>query len=392
MTNKVPLVRIGDLCETVSGLWTGKKPPFEQAIVIRNTNFTKDCKLDLTNVAILDVESRQLRTRKLLPGDLIVEKSGGGPKQAVGRVVLFNEVSGIFSLSNFTSALRIKAFSTALPDFLNYFLLYQYVSGVTETMQSNSTGIRNLNIHQFLDIKIPLPAHAAQVSTVKKLDKIFVEIASLEENLRRGEELVSQLMLSILNEHYSKAGITFEPLGDLVDVLDNQRIPINASERLNRPGEVPYYGATGQVGTIDKAIFNETLILLGEDGVPFLDPKKHKAYEITGESWVNNHAHVLRARQEKVVQRFLLHYLNVFNYSGYVNGATRLKLTQGDMRRIPVPVPPLPLQQEIVKKVDSAISQLDQFRIQLEIQSKAILSLRLSVLHEVFANKEVDAI
>ncbi len=149
-------------------------------------------------------------------------------------------------------------------------------------------------------------------------------------------------------------------LESVVDILDNLRFPVNSTERANRIGLVPYYGATGQVGTIDKAIFNETLILLGEDGVPFFDSTKHKAYEISGPSWVNNHAHVIRAKSELIVQRYLLHFLNSFNYTGYVNGATRLKLTQGDMKRIPIPLPSLAEQRAIVEKLDRVFSELDE--------------------------------
>ena len=87
-----------------NGLWTGKKPPFRKAKVIRNTNFTKDCKLDLSDVVELDVEIKQLEKRKLEFGDIILEKSGGGPKQPVGRVVLFERNDADFSFSNFTSA------------------------------------------------------------------------------------------------------------------------------------------------------------------------------------------------------------------------------------------------------------------------------------------------
>ena len=191
------LIRLGDLCDSISGLWTGKKPPFEKATVIRNTNFTKDCKLDLSNVAVLDVETKQLQTRTLIPGDLIVEKSGGGPKQAVGRVVYFNEPIGTYSLSNFTSALRLKDSSTASPLYLHHFLYYQYVSGVTESMQSHSTGIRNLNIHQFLDIKVPLPSLEKQLEVVEKLDSAFAEIDLLEANLNFQENYYEELMNSI---------------------------------------------------------------------------------------------------------------------------------------------------------------------------------------------------
>lgn len=67
-------------------------------------------------------------------------------------------------------------------------------------------------------------------------------------------------------------------LQDVVDILDSMRVPVNAKERSTRQGEIPYYGATGQVGWIDKYLFDEQLVLLGEDGAPFLDPLKQKGY------------------------------------------------------------------------------------------------------------------
>ncbi len=152
-------------------------------------------------------------------------------------------------------------------------------------------------------------------------------------------------------------GWTWAPLSTLAENLDSQRIPVNAAERAKRIGDVPYYGATGQVGTIDSALFDEELVLLGEDGAPFLDSSKPKAYLIDGPAWVNNHAHVLRGRV--VTNRYLLHYLNHFNYHGYANGTTRLKLTQGQMNRIPIPVAPRAEQERIVAAIEEQFSRLD---------------------------------
>lgn len=147
-------------------------------------------------------------------------------------------------------------------------------------------------------------------------------------------------------------------LGDLVDVLDSRRVPLSAAERAKRLGRVPYYGAAGQVGWIDDALFDEDLVLLGEDGVQFLDPVKKKAYRVAGRTWVNNHAHVLRARPA-VDWRYLEHYLNHFDYRGFANGTTRLKLTQGAMRQIPVALPPLDEQRRIVDILEDHLSRLD---------------------------------
>src|SRR6202035_2057583 len=93
--------------QTLNGLWTGKKPPYTIAGVIRNTNFTASGDVDYSDVAYLDVEESQLAKRQLLPGDIVIERSGGGPKQAVGRVVFFERPDGEFSFSNFTSAIRV---------------------------------------------------------------------------------------------------------------------------------------------------------------------------------------------------------------------------------------------------------------------------------------------
>lgn len=241
------------------------------------------------------------------------------------------------------------------------------------------------------ELRIPLPSLEEQKDVVEKLDKAFAEIDLLERNFGLSDEKANQLLQSLLSSEYSLADIPIVPLEKIVDILDNQRIPINGTERLQRLGNVPYYGATGQVGTIDKAIFNETLILLGEDGVPFFDSTKHKAYEISGPSWVNNHAHVLRAKSELVNQRYLLHFLNIFNYTGYVNGATRLKLTQGDMRRIPVPLPNMEQQERIVLKIDLAFEGFRNLTEQTNQKKNFALGLSQSLLSSAFTQEEAVA-
>ena len=92
---------------THNGLWLGKKPPFVRAGVIRNTNFTPLGTIDFSDVAELDLEAKQLKTRRLESGDIILERSGGGPKQPVGRVVYFAGSPRVWSFSNFTTAIRV---------------------------------------------------------------------------------------------------------------------------------------------------------------------------------------------------------------------------------------------------------------------------------------------
>lgn len=173
---------------------------------------------------------------------------------------------------------------------------------------------------------------------------------------------------------------------DCVDILDSRRVPINNKERQERiSGKLeadlfPYYGATGQVGWINDYIFDRELVLLGEDGVPFLDWNKPKAYLINGKTWVNNHAHVLRAMQDVTSNKFILYFLNQFDFYGYVTGTTRLKLNQARMREIPIPLPPLNEQRRIVEKIEELFTKLDAGVRSLEQAQAQLKSYRRSVL------------
>ena len=156
---------------------------------------------------------------------------------------------------------------------------------------------------------------------------------------------------------------TYTPLKECVEVLDGRRVPVNSEEREARlrttTDRVPYYGATGQAGWIDRHIFDEELVLLGEDGAPFLENGKEKAYLIRGKTWVNNHAHVLRPISGLVLHEFLKHYLDIFPYREYVTGTTRLKLNQSRMNAMPIALAPIAEQRRIVERLDLLLSDLD---------------------------------
>lgn len=175
-----------------------------------------------------------------------------------------------------------------------------------------------------------------------------------------------------------------KPLVDVVEVLDSRRVPVKAADRAASGGDVPYYGATGQVGFIDRPLFNEPLLLLGEDGVPFLDPNRPKAYLIDGPAWVNNHAHVLRT-SEQVDRRFLLYCLNTFDYRGFVNGTTRLKLTQTAMRSMTIPFPDMREQRRIVEIVEDHLSHLDAADASLALAGQRAVALGASVREDSIA-------
>lgn len=176
-------------------------------------------------------------------------------------------------------------------------------------------------------------------------------------------------------------------LGGAATCMDNKRKPVNSKERANRIGEIPYYGATGQVGWIDEYLTNEELILLGEDGAPFLDILKTKAYIINGKSWVNNHAHILKSFMGHIGNLYLMYYLNNFDYRKYVSGTTRLKLTQGKMKNIPVPYPPLSEQHRLVARIESLFAKLDAAREKVQSVLDSHETRKAALLHDAFTGK-----
>lgn len=175
-------------------------------------------------------------------------------------------------------------------------------------------------------------------------------------------------------------------LGDVVEVRDFEREPVNSTERAERlegksKGDLfPYYGATGQVGWIDDYRSEGEQVLLGEDGAPFLDQNRDKAYIVSGRYWVNNHAHVLRGTQGVMDNRFLAHQLNLTDYHEFVTGSTRLKLTSAAMRKIPISLPPHLEQGRIVEKLEELLSDLDVGVAELKAAQRKLAQYRQSLL------------
>lgn len=164
-------------------------------------------------------------------------------------------------------------------------------------------------------------------------------------------------------------------LGDVIDLFDSQRVPLNSRQRQERKGRFPYYGAQGIIDHIDGYIFDGRYILVAEDGENLNSKKLPLALFATGKFWVNNHAHILRGKQGIADDTFLLACLNNADIKPFVTGAAQPKLSQGNLRLIEIPLPPLPVQQRIAS-ILSAYDELienSQRRIKiLETMARAL--------------------
>ena len=174
---------IKNVCDNINGLWKGKKEPFINVGVIRNANFTKDFKLDYSNIEHIDVEKRAFSQRHLKNGDLIVEKSGGSDNYPVGRAILYEGKDELYSFSNFTMALRIKDKNIISSKFLYYHLLDKYKKGVMRTMQTQTTGLHNLILDKYLSMELYIPPYSEQKRIIDTIEELFDKLDAIMESL-----------------------------------------------------------------------------------------------------------------------------------------------------------------------------------------------------------------
>ena len=162
-------------------------------------------------------------------------------------------------------------------------------------------------------------------------------------------------------------GVEYKKLGEVCEILDSKRKPVAKGKRTQ--GIYPYYGANGIQDYVDDYIFDGTFILLGEDGSVINTDKSPVLNWATGKIWVNNHAHILSEISSMANLRYLYFALQTKDVSGIVRG-TPPKLNQENLRNIEIPVPPLPIQEEIVRILDHFTELTAELQAELQARQE----------------------
>ena len=227
-----------------------------------------------------------------------------------------------------------------------YRYVYYCLANQYEYIKSLGTGSQtNINAQIVKKLKIPIPPLSVQSQIVQILDT-FTELTS-ELGMRQKQYQYYRDFL--LSEHeLAKVGFEWKTLGEVGDILDNLRKPIKASLRL--AGSNPYYGANNIQDYVDGFTHDGEYVLIAEDGSSSLE--NYSIQWATGKFWANNHVHVVSAK-ECLNNRFLFHFLKSMNFIPYLTGGTRAKLTKAKMIEIPIPIPPLSVQSQIVQILDT---------------------------------------
>ena len=219
-------------------------------------------------------------------------------------------------------------------------------------------------------------------------------LSLIDERIRKQEELIEAIgkykrgVVSAILTHHIKFvddnGETYPEwtscaLQDVVEFLDGQRKPLESADRAKRQGSYPYYGASGIIDYVDDYIFDEPLILLGEDGANIINRSTPLCFIATGKYWVNNHAHVMRPKHGHNI-KFLCELLESLDYTRYNTGTAQPKLNQKKCREIELIMPIYEEQCRIAE----FLSSLDQKAEREQTNLEFLLVLKRGLLQQLF--------
>ena len=266
-----------------------------------------------------------------------------------------------------------------------FFKTWKYI----QSLNRNLEGIRDgkmISYSQFSSVKVPYPR------SFKEQQKIADCLSSIDElidaenrKLKALEKYKKGLMQKLFPaegktlpewrfpEFRGKSEWRIKPLGKICTNYDSRRIPITEKDRVK--GEIPYIGASGVIDYINDFIFDEDLLCVSEDGANLVARTYPIAFSISGKTWVNNHAHVLKF-SHKYTQDIVESYLNMINLQDFLTGMAQPKLNRAKLDIIPIPLPEEEEQQKIadcLSEVDKIITEQSNKVEQLKAHKKGLM-------------------
>ncbi len=209
-------------------------------------------------------------------------------------------------------------------------------------------------ISNYSQKKIPIPCPdnpekslAIQSEIVRILDKFTALTAELTAELNIRKKQYNYYRDKLLS--FEEGEVEWKMLGDLGENLDSKRKPITSG--LREAGSIPYYGASGIVDYVKDYIFDGDFLLISEDGANLLARNTPIAFSISGKSWVNNHAHVIKF-DSYAERRYVEYYLNSIDLAPYISGAAQPKLNKKNLESIRIPNPSPEDKERIVSILD----------------------------------------
>ena len=294
-----------------------------------------------------------------------------------------------------------------IPQYLHYLMRSDgYVDEYNKHIRGLTTYDRSVRKEDFEEIGVLLPSKQEQTQIADFLDRKTGQIDELIRIKERRIELLQEQRTALINQAVTKgldpnvemksSGVewigeipkhwTISKVKHEFESLDNLRIPLNSETRGSMELKIyDYYGASGVIDKVENYIFDEPLILIGEDGANLYLRSTPLAFKATGKYWVNNHAHVLKPKHGNI--GYLTNMLESLDYIHYITGAAQPKLTSENLMNITVIIPPRLEQDQIANFLDRKTGQIDQLITTEQRKIELLKEYRQSLISEVVTGK-----
>lgn len=357
-----PLHEVLELSD--SGVW-GSEDAANGVNVLRSTNFNADGTLDLSKLALRAVDPRKRDSKLLQNGDILLEKSGGGPAQPVGRVCLFRGDDRTHSFGNFIA--RLRPSRTILPEYLFYFLWHFHAIGMTNHYQKQTTGIRNLEFKRYLTIQVPIPPLNEQRRIVDVLSRAEGIVRLCREAERKAAELIPAIFLDMFGD--PAANPKRWPMAGIESLCSVQTgaTPHRKEFRYFDSGTIPWIKTTlvtgdpiasagdyiteSAVAETNCKIFPVGTILVAMYG----QGQTRGRVGIIEIAAATNQACAAILPSDKISREFLFHALRIQyqRLRAMGRGGNQANLNLSMIKELEVPLPPLDLQRQFAAKAEA---------------------------------------
>ena len=332
--------------------------------------------------------------RKLVKkGDFVINsrsdrKGSSGVADRDGSVSLINIV--------------LKPRNTIRADFSNYLLKsYKFIEEYYRNGRGIVADLWTTRYDEMKMIKLAVPPIEEQTAIANYLDaataKIDAAIAQQQKMIdllnERKQIIINRAVTKGLNPNAKMKDSGVEWIGEVPEHwkllpyrylfynLDKLRMPITADQRSRNNPQYDYYGASGAIDKIDDYIFNETSLLIGEDGANLVLRNLPLIYIAKGKYWVNNHAHILRPKPNNDLFYFA-HQMEIIDYSNYITGSAQPKLSQENLNCVRLVVPPENEQRKISNLLNKQCEKIDAIISDKQQQLDTIQKHKKSLIYE----------
>ena len=347
---------------------------------------------------IVRSSSRKENGKRICKGDLVYNKMRMW-QGAVGVAPAEGRVS--------TAYVVCQPIRDLIPEFFEY--LYRTPRYMAQSFRFSYGGCKDqycLYPKDFKNIYTIFPPKPEQAQIVNFLDRKTEQINELIRIKERQIELLQEQRTVLIHQTVTKGldpNVKMKPsrvewIGEIpahwkisrvkyeLESLNNLRVPLNAETRGSMKLKVyDYYGASGVIDKVENYIFDEPLILIGEDGANLYSRSTPLAFKATGKYWVNNHAHVLRPKYGNI--DYFTNMLESLDYTHYITGAAQPKLTSERLMNITIIVPSLPEQIQIANFLHHKTKQIDELRSNEQRSIELLKEYRQTLISEVVTGK-----